>query len=192
MVKLPTLDYPCQTPATLRFLTRRGHTLLQGKIKPCDYTASIIWLTISFSGSGIDSHVHIEQGDHSQGDTWETGTKSALAGGNTTVLAFAAQDRKDTSLWPILEKYHRLAKGNAFCDYGFHIILTNPTREILEEELKAIVEREGISSVKLYMTYDPLKLNDAELLDIMMATKSLGMTTMVHAENHDMIDMIIK
>jgi dihydropyrimidinase len=42
------------------------------------------------------------------------------------------------------------------------------------------------------MTYDILKLSDAELLDVMMTTKQLGMTTMVHAENNDMVDMIIK
>lgn len=136
--------------------------------------------------------MHIEQGDHSQGDTWETGSRSAIAGGNTTVLAFASQDRKETSLWPVLEKYHERASGNAFCDYGFHFILANPTKQILQDELRVLVEREGITSVKLYMTYDTLKLSDAELLDVMMTTKSLGMTTMVHAENHDMIEMIIK
>lgn len=55
-----------------------------------------------------------------------------------------------------------------------------------------MVEREGITSVKLYMTYDPLKLSDEDILGVMMTTRSLGMTTMVHAENHDMVKMIIK
>jgi dihydropyrimidinase len=52
-----------------------------------------------------------------------------------------------------------------------------------------MVEREGISSVKLYMTYVPLKLGDGEMLEVMMRTRELGMTTMVHAENSDMIDL---
>jgi len=52
-----------------------------------------------------------------------------------------------------------------------------------------MVEREGISSVKLYVTYMPLNLGDGEILEVMMRTRELGMTTMVHAENSDMIDM---
>ena len=141
---------------------------------------------------GIDSHVHIDQGNHPTTDKWEDASKSAIAGGNTTVLAFSQQKRSETTLYTSLEEYHAKASGNSYCDYGFHLILTNPTEHILGSELPALVEQEGITSVKLYMTYDPLKLNDGELLDVMMTTRSLGMTTMVHAENHDMVSMIIK
>jgi dihydropyrimidinase len=59
----------------------------------------------------------------------------------------------------------------------------------LAEELPLVVEREGISSLKLYMTYVPLKLGDGEMLEVMMRARELGMTTMVHAENSDMIDV---
>lgn len=52
-----------------------------------------------------------------------------------------------------------------------------------------MVEREGIAGVKLYMTYVPLKLGDGEVLEVMMRARQLGMTTMVHAENSDMVDM---
>lgn len=141
---------------------------------------------------GIDSHVHIDQGNHPTTDKWENASKSAIAGGNTTVLAFSQQKRSESSLYTSLEQYHAKASGNSYCDYGFHLILTNPTEHILARELPAFVEQEGITSVKLYMTYDPLKLNDGELLDVMMTTRGLGMTTMVHAENHDMVSMIIK
>ena len=141
---------------------------------------------------GIDSHVHIDQGNHPTADKWEHATRSAIAGGNTTVLAFSQQKRSETSLYTSLGQYHVKATGKSHCDYGFHLILTNPTEQILTKELPAFVEQEGITSVKLYMTYDPLKLNDGELLDVMMTTRGLGITTMVHAENHDMVSMIIK
>lgn len=71
------------------------------------------------------------------------------------------------------------------------MILTNPTKTIVEEELPLLVEQ-GITSVKLYMTYDPLKLEDRQILDVMLATRALGMTTMMHAENADMISLIIE
>lgn len=141
---------------------------------------------------GVDSHVHIDQGNHSTTDTWETATRSAIAGGTTTVLAFSQQLREETSLFPSLGRYHQKATGNSFCDYGFHLILSNPTKQILEDELSQFCRNEGITSVKLYMTYDLLKLTDGELIDVMMITRSLGMTTMVHAENNDIVAMLIK
>jgi dihydropyrimidinase len=92
-------------------------------------------------------------------------------------------------LFSVLEEYHRRSRGQSYIDYGFHFILSHPSERILAEELPVMVEREGISSVKLYMTYVPLKLGDGEMLEVMMRTRELGMTTMVHAENSDMIDL---
>ena len=136
---------------------------------------------------GVDSHVHLAQGNAPTGDNWESGTRSAIAGGTTTVLAFASQARKDQSLMPVVEEYHRRA-AETYCDFGFHLILTNPTPKILNEELPVLVHEGGISSVKLYMTYQPLRLGDREILDVMESTRRLGMTTMVHAENAEMIE----
>jgi len=92
---------------------------------------------------------------------------------------------------PIVEEYGALAKGRAYCDYSYHLILTNPTKKIVEEELPIVAKEKGITSVKLYMTYDPMKLADLQILDIMVATRKLGITTMVHAENHDMIALYV-
>ncbi|KAI1869701.1 uncharacterized protein JN550_005682 [Neoarthrinium moseri] len=141
---------------------------------------------------GVDSHVHIQQDNSPTGDTWETGSRSAIAGGNTTVIAFASQKRQEESIWPALQAYHKKADGNSFCDYGIHVILTNPTETVLNEELPQLVDKEGISSVKIYMTYEPMKLGDGDLFNIMMRARSLGITTMIHAENNDMIEQITK
>jgi dihydropyrimidinase len=139
---------------------------------------------------GVDSHVHLHQDNKPTGDTFETGTRSAIAGGTTTILAFATQRKTDTSLIPVVEEYHKRAEGKSYADYGFHLILSSPTPEILAHELPGLVKDGGITSVKLYMTYDPLKLTDRQILDVMMTTRSLGMTTMIHAENADIIGWI--
>ena len=55
--------------------------------------------------------------------------------------------------------------------------MTNPTPKIVNEELPFLVQEHGITSVKLYMTYDAMKLRDREILDIMVATRRLGMTS---------------
>jgi dihydropyrimidinase len=141
---------------------------------------------------GVDSHVHLAQRNAPTGDNWETGTRSAVAGGTTTVLAFASQTKEMESLFPVLKEYHEKSRGQSYCDYGFHFILTNPTETILNNELPLIATREGITSVKLYMTYELYKLSDRQLLKTMLACRSLGLTTMIHAENSDMIEFLIE
>ena len=141
---------------------------------------------------GVDSHVHLEQWNTPTGDTWPTGSRSALCGGTTTIIAFASQNKEDESVLPVVNEYAALAKDRSSCDYSLHLIMTNPTRKIVDEELPFLVKEHGITSVKLYMTYDIMKLRDRQILDIMVATRRLGMTTMIHAENHDMIELIIE
>lgn len=91
-----------------------------------------------------------------------------------------------------MEDYHRRAKDQSYIDYGFHLILTKPNETILTQELPKLAAEGGISSVKLYMTYPGKKLGDGQMLDIMMAARELGITTMIHAENSDMIDLVTK
>ncbi len=138
---------------------------------------------------GIDSHVHLHQDNAPTGDKWLSGSRSALAGGNTTIIAFATQKRTDTSLIPALEEYHRRAEQQCYIDYGFHFIIAHPTPNILDSELPQLFSR-GITSVKLYMTYPDKKLTDRNMLDIMLTMRALGMTTMIHAENSDIIDLV--
>ncbi len=62
---------------------------------------------------GIDSHVHLSQpsGDGIvMADDFESGTRSALFGGNTTVLPFCLQQKGQT-LREALTAYHALAEG---------------------------------------------------------------------------------
>lgn len=138
---------------------------------------------------GIDSHVHIEDKFVPEGDSFETATRSAIAGGTTTILSFAERKREDESVLPIIQEYHEKAKGNTYCDYGFHLIIGNPTQRVVKEEPPLVVKG-GITSVKFFMTYNPLKLSDKMILDLMLGTRQLGVTTMVQAENGDLIDWI--
>ena len=78
---------------------------------------------------GIDSHVHLAQpsGDGIvMADGFESGTRSALFGGNTTILPFCLQQKGQT-LREALTAYHALAEGNCLTDVSFHLIVTDPT-----------------------------------------------------------------
>jgi dihydropyrimidinase len=137
---------------------------------------------------GIDSHVHLEQVSSAGvmcADDFYSGTVAAVFGGTTTVVPFAAQHR-GMKLRGVVEDYHRRAAEKAVTDYAFHLILADPTEDALREDLPRLVA-EGITSLKVYMTYDRLRLADEQLLDVLAAARRLGALTMIHAENHGMI-----
>lgn len=140
---------------------------------------------------GIDSHCHIEQLSGMGvmcADDFYSGTVSAAFGGTTTILSFAAQHRAD-SILDVVANYAKLAREKAVIDYGFHLILTNPDETALRKHLPQVI-RDGITSLKVYMTYDKLRLDDYQLLEVMAVAGQEGALVMIHAENHDMIRWI--
>ncbi|UUC91894.1 MULTISPECIES: dihydropyrimidinase [Comamonas] len=142
---------------------------------------------------GIDAHCHLDQPMEPpvrMADDFDSGTRAAACGGTTTVIPFAAQ-AKGQSLRAAVEDYHRRADGKAHVDYGFHMIVSDPTPEVLENELPALI-REGYTSFKIYMTYDDLKLNDGQILDVLDVARKYDATTMIHAENADCIQWLTK
>ncbi len=137
---------------------------------------------------GVDSHCHIEQLSAAgimNADTFESATISAAFGGTTTVIPFAAQ-HVGMRLRTVVDDYAALARKGAVVDYTFHMIVAGPTGKTLQEDIPALVA-EGHSSIKLFMTYDRLKVDDEQLLDILSAARTAGAFVCVHAENHGMI-----
>lgn len=139
----------------------------------------------------IDSHCHIEQ--HSSAgvmcaDDFYSATVAAAFGGTTTVIPFAAQHRGQ-SLREVVSHYHEAAGPKAVIDYAFHLIVSDPTEQVLGQELPALIQ-DGYTSFKVYMTYDLLRLNDRQMLDILALARREGALVMVHAENHDMIQWL--
>jgi dihydropyrimidinase len=137
---------------------------------------------------GIDTHCHFDQPTQDGvvfADDFRTGTVSAVHGGTTTIVPFAAQ-QKGGSLRAAVEDYHARAAGKPVIDYAFHMIVSDPTPQVLGQELPALV-RDGYTSFKIYMTYDDLKLNDRQILDVLAFARREGAMTMVHAENADCI-----
>jgi dihydropyrimidinase len=140
---------------------------------------------------GIDAHCHFDQptGDGSvMADDFISGTRSAACGGTTTVIPFACQ-KKGESLRAAVEDYHRRAAGKALIDYAFHMIVTDPTPDVLERELPALIA-EGLTSFKIYMTYDALKLDDRQMLETLAIARREGAMVMIHAENADCISWL--
>ena len=133
---------------------------------------------------GVDAHCHMDQQPwegRETADDFRTGTLSALCGGTTTVIPFAMQMRGQ-SLRAIVEDYHARARPKAHVDYAFHLIVGDPTPAVLERELPALIEA-GCTSIKIYLTYEGLKLDDYEVLKVLEIARREGALVMVHAEN---------
>jgi dihydropyrimidinase len=142
---------------------------------------------------GVDAHCHLDQPmapPLRMADDFDTGTRAAACGGTTTVISFAAQV-KGSSLRDAVTDYHQRAAGRAHVDYSFHLIVSDPTPDVLRNELPALIA-EGYTSFKIYMTYDDLKLDDGQMLDVLAVAREHGAMAMVHAENADCIEWLTK
>lgn len=139
----------------------------------------------------IDAHTHFDL--HVSGtvtaDDFETGTKAALSGGTTMILDFATQ-YKGESLKKALENWHKKAEGRASCDYGFHLAISDWNQRV-SEELEEIVKG-GVSSFKVYMTYDDMVLNDKEIYQVLKRLKEVGGIAGVHCENKGIIEALVE
>jgi dihydropyrimidinase len=141
---------------------------------------------------GIDSHVHFAQPSGPgivMADGFETGTRSAAYGGNTTVLPFCVQQKGQT-LREALKAYHAEADGQCYLDVSFHLVIADPTDQVLGQELPALVE-DGYTSFKVFMTYEGMALSDMEMLQVMSVARSTGALVMIHAENFDAIRFLV-
>jgi dihydropyrimidinase len=142
---------------------------------------------------GVDSHCHVEQLSSTGkmcADDFYSASVAAAFGGTTTIVPFAAQHRGD-SIVAVVEDYARRAAEKAVIDYGFHLIISDPTEHALGVELPQMVKR-GITSFKVYMTYELLRLTDEQMLEVLSAAERERALVMVHAENHEMIKWITK
>ncbi|WP_176086899.1 dihydropyrimidinase [Martelella sp. HB161492] len=136
---------------------------------------------------GVDGHAHIDQPDHPSSivcDSFETATRSAAVGGTTTVVSFAWQ-LPGHSLKDTVADYHEKAKASKI-DYAFHMTITDATDTVLEDELPALVDA-GNRSIKVFMTYDGIGIDDQQILKVLEAARRNGALVCVHAEHHGLI-----
>ncbi|MCD8300935.1 MAG: dihydropyrimidinase [Clostridiales bacterium] len=138
----------------------------------------------------IDTHTHfdLDAGDFHTADDFYTGTKAAIAGGTTTVLDFTTQDKGQT-LKEALDVWHGMADGKSSCDYGFHMSITD-WNEKSRAEIPEMT-RLGVTSYKLYMAYDNLRVNDGEILEILSEVEKEHGIIGVHCENGDLITALV-
>lgn len=140
---------------------------------------------------GVDPHTHLNLpmfGTVSSDDHY-TGMKAAAFGGTTTVMDFIPQDY--STLMEGFEIWRIKAQENAAVDYAFHQNITDASYETLREVPKMV--RRGITTLKVFMAYNGrLRLQDGEIFRVLRLADDLGLLTMLHAENGDVIDYLVE
>lgn len=139
----------------------------------------------------IDAHTHfdLEVSGTVTADGFASGTKAAISGGTTMIIDFATQNRGET-LTEALDNWHRKAAEGCFCDYGFHMAISDWNEEV-SKELDRMIEQ-GVTSFKLYMTYDAMVLNDKCIYQVLKRLRELGGIAGVHCENMGLIEALVE
>lgn len=139
----------------------------------------------------IDAHTHfdLEVAGTATADDFITGSRAALLGGTTTVIDFATQYHGE-SLNHAFAQWLSKAKDKSSCDYGFHMAISDWNGSV-SQEISDMIDL-GVTSFKLYMTYDDMKVSDKEIYQILKRLKEVGGIAGVHCENSGVISALVE
>jgi dihydropyrimidinase len=141
----------------------------------------------------VDPHTHLDMpfGGTVTIDDVESGQTAAAFGGTTTHVDFVIQPQGATFAEALAE-WRAKANGVQVIDMGYHMAVTDLDEGGTLEELATLPD-EGITSYKLFMAYKgALMVDDETLFRTMEVAAETGALVMVHAENGDVIDVLVK
>jgi dihydropyrimidinase len=135
----------------------------------------------------IDVHTHFATnvGEGSTADDYESGSRAAAAGGITSFVNFAFQER-GKSLRQAVDTELAKAEGKSHIDYGVHVAVTDLGPGGVLDEIGRLAA-EGFSSVKLFTTIDDFKLTDEQIIEVLATAARHGVMVNVHAEDDGLI-----
>jgi dihydropyrimidinase len=142
---------------------------------------------------GVDPHTHLDMpfGGTVTVDDVESGQISAAFGGTTTHVDFIIQP-KGATFAAAFDEWKAKANGKQVIDMGYHMAVTDLAEGGTLEELATLPDQ-GITSYKLFMAYKgALMVDDETLFKVMQVAAETGALVMVHAENGDAIDVLVK
>jgi len=138
---------------------------------------------------GVDVHTHLNLtvGGLKVSDGFFEGTAAAAFGGTTCVVEHPSFGPEGCSLMHQIQSNRREAAESCVVDFGLHGVFQHLNPQILDE-IPTLMS-EGVSSGKIYLTYDG-RLLDSQILTVLNQAKNSGLLTAYHAENHDIITFL--
>ena len=139
----------------------------------------------------IDAHTHfdLEVAGTVTADDFTTGSRAALLGGTTMVIDFATQYHGE-GLNTAFANWLKKAQGKSSCDYGFHMAISDWNKNT-SSDIQDMIDL-GVTSFKLYMTYDDMMVGDKEIYQILKRLKEVGGIAGVHCENSGVIKALVE
>src|SRR3954462_393224 len=140
----------------------------------------------------IDPHVHMELpfGGTVSSDDFKTGTIAAAFGGTTSIIDFAIQ-YKGKTFQQTLDDWDAKTEGKCAIDYSYHLAVTEYEPQHAPE-FRKVVDR-GITTFKIFLAYPGVfMIDDQTMYRVMRSAGEAGGMTLVHAENGNAIDQMIK
>jgi dihydropyrimidinase len=141
----------------------------------------------------VDPHTHLDMpfGGTVTIDDVQSGQTAAAFGGTTCHVDFCIQAAGQTFA-DALSDWHAKAEGKQVIDMGYHIAVTDLSAPGALDELAGLPDQ-GVTSYKLFMAYKgALMVDDETLFRTMEVAAETGALVMVHAENGDAIDVLVK
>jgi dihydropyrimidinase len=134
----------------------------------------------------IDPHVHMSLpvGDLVSSDDFGSGSIAAACGGVTTMIDFTIQQR-GVPLEQAVADRRAQADGCVAIDYGLHLTVLDAAPRTLAE-IESLAAK-GYTSIKLYMAYPGLMVDNETMLTLMRTAARCGAVTMVHAEDQAIV-----
>lgn len=136
----------------------------------------------------IDPHVHMQMTNAltTTADSYASGSKAAIYGGNTSIINFATA-APGMSLHEVIATEKAKADPECSCNYLFHVEMVDVNEKTLAE-IGELAE-EGVRSCKIYMAYG-FRIGDDDVYRTVQACDRANMLVEAHCENGDVLDAI--
>jgi dihydropyrimidinase len=142
----------------------------------------------------VDPHTHLDS--HYEGlttcDDFTSGTVAAACGGTTCIVDFCIQYRGETFFETLETWREKLTTNPPVIDVGFHMAVSDLSVPNAAAELEELCNQ-GITSFKLFLAYkESIQVDDETMFLTMLAAARNGALVMIHAENGDAIDVLVR
>lgn len=137
----------------------------------------------------IDAHVHFNEPGREDWEGFETGSKSAAAGGITTIIDMPLNSSPCTVNKKELHRKIERGQRNAIVDFALWGGATPDNPDDLED-----LHTEGVVAFKAFMSYSGIEefcnLPDGELTDILVQLEKMGNVLGLHAESESLTNYL--
>src|SRR4051794_8927456 len=129
----------------------------------------------------VDTHVHINEPGRTDWEGFETATKSAAAGGITTLIDMPLNSSPVTTTVAALRAKQEATAGKIWVDVGFHAgVVPGSTADV-----QPLIDA-GVCAFKTFLCHSGIdefpNSTEADLLAVMPLLAAAGLPLFVHAE----------